>query len=57
MRYVTWAAMAIISLVMIVGVAIYYYVAHTPLPEAIPTAVVLVCCGLMIARKGGGLIG
>lgn len=48
------AAMGI-SLIMI-G-AIYYHIMHTPLTEAIAAFVVLLCCILIISRKGTGVIG
>jgi len=44
-----------ISIIMI-G-AIYYHIMHTPLTEGIPAMVVLICCGWIISRRGGGVIG
>ncbi len=37
--------------------AIYYHVMHTPLAEGIPAFVVLLCCALIISRRGTGVIG
>lgn len=37
--------------------AIYYHVVHTPFAEGIPAIIVLLCCGFIISRKGGGIIG
>ena len=49
--------LAAIGISLIMLGAIYYHVMHTPLAEGIPAFVVLVCCGLIISRKGTGLIG
>ena len=42
--------------VIMVG-AVYYHVMHTPIAEGVPAIVVLLCCGWIISRKGGGVIG
>ncbi|MEM6941331.1 MAG: DoxX family protein [Pseudomonadota bacterium] len=42
--------------VIMIG-AIYYHLVHTPVGEGVPALVVLVCCGLIISRRGGGVIG
>ena len=44
-----------ISLIML-G-AICYHVLHTPLVEGMAAVVVLLCCVLIISRKGTGIIG
>jgi len=37
--------------------AVYQHLMHTPVAEAIPAFVILVCCGLIINRRGIGIIG
>lgn len=48
------AAMGIAAIM--VG-ALYYHFAFPPLSAGVPAFVVLVCSGLIISRKGGGVIG
>ncbi len=49
--------LAAIGVACIMVGAIYYHVMHTPLTEGIPAIVVLACCGWIISRRGGGVIG
>ena len=42
--------------IIMVG-AVYYHLMHTPVAEAIPAFVVLICCGLIVNRRGTGIIG
>ncbi len=37
--------------------AIYYHVMFPPIEAGIPAAVVLLCCGWIIGRRGTGVIG
>lgn len=114
MKYVTWAAMAVITLVMLMGGAmkltgqemalksfadlglpgwfatfigvceiagaiglwlrptsrlaalgigaimlgaLYYHVTFPPVEAGVPALVVLLCCGWVVYRKGGGVVG
>jgi len=49
--------LAAIGIAIIMIGAIYYHIMHTPIAEGIPAMVVLICCGLIISRRGGGVIG
>lgn len=49
--------LAAIGIAIIMLGAIYYHVMHTPIAEGIPALVVLACCGLIISRRGTGVIG
>ncbi|MEL7106670.1 MAG: DoxX family protein [Pseudomonadota bacterium] len=49
--------LAAIGIAIIMVGAVYYHIMHTPISEAIPAFVVLACCGLIISRKGGGVVG
>ena len=51
------SVMAASGIAIIMVGAIYYHVVHTPIAEGIPALVVLLCCGLVISRRGGGIIG
>ena len=42
--------------IIMVG-AVYYHLMHSPVAEAIPAFVVLICCGLIVNRRGTGIIG
>lgn len=48
---------AAIGIAIIMIGAIYYHIMHTPITEGIPAMVVLICCGWVISRRGGGVIG
>ena len=49
--------LAAIGISLIMLGALYYHVMHTPLVEGIAAFVVLICCALIISRKGTGVIG
>ncbi len=49
--------LAAIGLAIIMVGAIYYHVTLTPIAEGIPALVALACCGLIISRRGTGIIG
>lgn len=49
--------LAAIGIAIIMVGAVYYHVVHTPVSEGIPAMVVLACCGLIISRRGTGVIG
>lgn len=51
------SVLAAIGIAIIMVGAIYYHVMHTPIAEGIPALVVLACCGWIIKRRGGGIIG
>ena len=49
--------LAAIGIALIMLGALYYHIMHTPLSQGIPAIVVLICCGWIISRRGGGVIG
>lgn len=49
--------LAAIGIAIIMVGAVYYHVVHTPIAEGVPAIVVLLCCGWIISRRGGGVIG
>ncbi len=49
--------LAAIGISIIMLGAIYYHVMHTPLVEGVAAFVVLLCCALIISRKGTGVLG
>lgn len=49
--------LAAIGIAIIMVGAVYYHVVHTPIAEGVPAMVVLACCGWIISRRGGGVIG
>lgn len=51
------SVMAASGIAIIMVGALYYHVVHTPIAEGVPALVVLLCCGLVISRRGGGIIG
>lgn len=55
LRKTSVLAAAGIAIIM-VG-AIYYHIAYPPVQAGIPAMVVLACCGWIISRRGGGIIG
>lgn len=51
------SVLAALGIAVIMLGAIYYHVVHTPIEQAVPAFVVLLCCVLVISRRGGGVVG
>ena len=45
------SALAAAGIAIIMVGAIYYHVAHTPLAQAIPATLVLICCGVIFSKR------
>ena len=49
--------LAAMGLGVIMMGAVYYHVAFPPIEAGVPALVVLLSCGLVVYRKGGGIVG